>query len=444
MPPKKQVRGMKKGGHAGAAPKRGRPGKTKERRNRGDALQGKLARQSVPRALGASRVPYANRARGGLGAVPRGFSDGPMRSAISVGPVTSSAPSSIGTTFPRSYFGFGAAAQPLADQDPEQSLRVMGRDLFFQKITAGSAQPTAGFGSTARYYTNLAPLEISLRLANLEEMFLFYAVRHLRVFYAPATASTSTTQLALAFTTEANTVSAAIAAPTQQQVMEMESACLSSAWQPFVFEFKHEGTRLWLTSYIDDAEIYDVEYQGALVCALLNGVASTTYGQLWCEYVIDFYKPTPVLTDPTLREGPEGTPAGYVRTRSGRLRAAPSPADVLRDAAYRMPRLRGEEKKSVAPAGASADPPPAALRLPPGPSDGRPLEAYARRPIIAVPGGTPGDSAWAAAAARGPVARVDPDDEWVEPSPPVFTPANSSAPGTPGYVPAKRPSQKGS
>jgi len=209
-----------------------------------------------------------------------------------------SVPTSIGMSLPKSFFGFIGRAQALADMDSTQSLRVTGRDLFYLPIKSGSSTAAAGFGGTGTYYANIAPLEISSRLGNLEEIFLYYAIRHLRIFYAPATASTSTTQIALGYAPDQPNTET-ITAPTMTQIMEFASSALFSAWMPCMFEMKHEGTRLYSCSSAG-GEPLNFDYQGCLGCTLLNGVSSTTYGQLWVEYVIDFYQPTPVLSDPTL------------------------------------------------------------------------------------------------------------------------------------------------
>jgi hypothetical protein len=295
----------------------------------------------------------------------------------------------------------------LTDQDPEQSVRVAGRDLFDLPIKSGSTTAAAGFGGVANYYVNVGPIEISARLANLEEMFIFYAIRHLRFFYAPATASTSTTQIAIGYTTEENVVVASIPTPTQTQVMEMESSCLSSAWQPFCFEMKHEGTRLYLTS-TGGGQATDIEFQGALACTLLNGVASTTYGQLWVEYVIDFYKPTPLLSTPSWLDE-----AGWARERTYRRARAPlKSVDLLRDASHRV----------------------------------RPIEWFPpdEKKVDPIPDGSPGVLVPVASATPSGRVMIT-EDDWAVPSPPKFVPAPSSAPGASGYAaPAKRSSNKGS
>jgi len=397
MPPKGQkLRGMKK------SPKK-TPGSARRT----------LGASSQYSGLGTPNKSRRTRVGGGVSARSStrqrmGFSSGPAAASAVVGPVTTSAPSSIGTTFPRSFFGFGGRAQALTDQDPEQSVRVMGRDLFDLPIKAGSSTAAAGFGGTGTYYANVAPLEISARLANLEELFIFYAIRHLRIFYAPATASTSTAQIAIGYTTELDVVQGSIAAPTQTQVMEMESSVLSSAWQPFVFEMKHEGTRLYLTSTVDTPSEPEVavEFQGALACTLLNGVASTVYGQLWVEYIIDFYKPTPILIDPSWRISEKGL---WRRSRDGyHARTPPRPSDLLRDSVHRFPPSARPEQKRVIADGPSEPHVPVGIATPSG------------RIVVS-------------------------DEDWTVPSPPRFTPAPSAVPGASAYTaPVKRASNKGS
>lgn len=204
----------------------------------------------------------------------------------------SAIPTMVGASMPRAFFGMGGRAQVLSDFDPDQSLRVTGRDLFYTPVTGGAA----GQGFDDAYYVAVAPTEVSARLANVEAIFERFAIRSLRIFYAPATGSTSTVQVALGYTGNAN-MGTIIAAPTQTQTMEFQSAALFPAWQPAQLEMKHTGTRTWLTSStMPVAAPWTDYFQGLLVGTLLNGVDETVYGQLWIEYVVDFYAPCPILT----------------------------------------------------------------------------------------------------------------------------------------------------
>jgi hypothetical protein len=206
-----------------------------------------------------------------------------------------SLPATVGVTMSRSTFGFAGPAQQLSDHDPGNSLRVAGRDLFYAPITGGAG--TQGFDDV--YYTAIAPTEMAARLSNIETIFQYYAIRQLRIMYAPATGSTSTVQIALGYVSNYN-VTSNITAPTQTQVLEFEAAALFPAWQPASIDVLHRGTKVWYTSSTAPAALpYSEFFQGALACVLLNGVDETVYGQLWLDYVVDFYAPCPILTAPT-------------------------------------------------------------------------------------------------------------------------------------------------
>jgi hypothetical protein len=63
--------------------------------------------------------------------------------------------------------------------------------------------------------------------------------------------------------------------------------------------YRHTGTKLWST----DAATGDVsELNQCYLVGCFNAVlAAAPFGSLWLEYVIDFYKPTPVESSPSLR-----------------------------------------------------------------------------------------------------------------------------------------------
>jgi hypothetical protein len=220
------------------------------------------------------------------------FKQAPATSRV----MSSAIPANIGVSMPRSSFGMAGRAQVVADYDPDCSLRVKGRDLFYAPIQAGSSDAKAGFGGTATYYVAVTPKEIAARLANIQAIFQWYAIRGLRVFYAPATGSTSTVQIALGYMSNFD-IASDITTPTQTQVLEMQPAALFPAWQPAVIDIIHRGTKLFScdAKNVTDANYRDF-YQGVLASTLMNGVATTTYGQLWVEYVVDFYQPCPIQT----------------------------------------------------------------------------------------------------------------------------------------------------
>jgi len=244
-------------------------------------------------------------ARKGLtkGRRPRGAAAGPARprrvatgSGAGSRVVTQTAlPSVTGLTMTRSTFGYGGRAQAVADYDVDSSLRVVGRDLFYAPITSGSSDPAAGFGGAATYYAAITPKEISDRLANIEKIYQWYAIRALRIFYAPASGSTSVAQIALGYLSNYQvSTDSGLSAPTQTQVLEMSPAALFPAWQPAQMDVLHRGTKLFSCEYVSTVPSIE-QFQGVLACTIMNPNSETTYGQLWFEFVVDFYQPCPIL-----------------------------------------------------------------------------------------------------------------------------------------------------
>lgn len=208
------------------------------------------------------------------------------------GRVTST-PATVGMVLPRARFSMTGKAQRLADYDADASLRLCGTDLYSDPIVAGSSDSKAGFGSTATYYAFLTPSTISSRITNVEGIFQYYAIRRLRVHYIPTVGTSTAVSLALAVVQDFE-MEVAFSTPTQQQILEFNPSVLTPSWQVASVEYKHTGTKLWECYSGLDTSLPD-KYQALLACTLLGAEASTTYGQLWLEYEIDFYQPSPKL-----------------------------------------------------------------------------------------------------------------------------------------------------
>jgi hypothetical protein len=176
--------------------------------------------------------------------------------------------------------------------------RVVGCDLFSTAIASNGAS-TAGFVGPV-YYKQLTPSLISTRLTNLEELFQYYAIRELRICYTNDVGSTIAGSVAIGLVQSADTA-VDIGTYTQQQVLELSPSFKTAVWEPESCMYRHTGSRLWNTdkSSAGAAE----QYAQAYLVAALNAstLAAATFGTLWLEYVIDFYKPTPVESTPALR-----------------------------------------------------------------------------------------------------------------------------------------------
>jgi hypothetical protein len=256
---------------------------------RRSALKGqKRARQKVQSTLGPKP------GGGGRGRGPRQQRN---IGQTNLGQKAVSAPSTIGIVIPSSYFRMDGKAQSLTDiGGMGDSARVCGCDLFGTAIKAGSSTAAAGFGSTATYWTGLTPSAISTRMQNLEELFQYYAFRKIRIIYSPEVPTSTAGSLALGVAQDNNVL--AVSSPTQQQLLELSPAFKMPVWMTGSCEYTHSGTKVWETS-TENSEILNNCVQLLLGCTLTGGVASTQYGTLWMEYVIDFYKPSMVLGSPS-------------------------------------------------------------------------------------------------------------------------------------------------
>lgn len=206
-------------------------------------------------------------------------------------------PAAIGMVLPRASFSRGGTVQKIADQDFSSSERITGCDLLTPTVNAIgttaviSFSPTPG-GSYGPQWTPLTPSKISTRLAAIEEMFQWYAIRDLKIRYVPNCGSTTPGSVALGIASDTFIATTAIDTPTQQQILEFNPASLVPVWGSVVMESKFRGARLY--------ECYTGAAVESVQCALgVSGTGpatATTLGQIWVDYVIDFYQQTPLLS----------------------------------------------------------------------------------------------------------------------------------------------------
>jgi len=211
---------------------------------------------------------------------------GPQRSIQTIG-------ASIGGVYPQAFLRRGGVAQQTTDQDPAGSERITGCDLFGFPIEGGGSSTTAGFGVNG-FWVSLTPSTISARLAAIEEMFQWYAIRSIKLHYTPTIGTGQAGSVAIGISTDEQ-IALAFTTPNQQQVMELQPALLTPLWGMASMELKFRGTKLY-ESYAS-GEAKDEKVQ-AVIGAVFNAamVAATAYGQLWVEYVIDFYQQVPLLS----------------------------------------------------------------------------------------------------------------------------------------------------
>jgi hypothetical protein len=126
-------------------------------------------------------------------------------------------------------------------------------------------------------------------------MYQWYAIRDLKIRYIPNCGSTSAGSVALGVTTDVE-IHNDINVPTQQQVLEFNPALLSPVWGGSMMEMKFRGTKLFECYGSSTSETLNLEVQAALVMAGVGPVVATVTGQIWLDYVIDFYQQVPLLS----------------------------------------------------------------------------------------------------------------------------------------------------
>jgi hypothetical protein len=214
---------------------------------------------------------------------------GPQRNIQSI-------PSAIGGVYPQAFLKRGGVAQQVTDQDPAGSERITGCDLFAQPISLGNDTDTSAGGFSGAYWSTVSPSVISSRLAAIEEMFQWWAIRDLKVHYTPVIGTGTAGSIAVGIATDHDT-SIAFSTPTQQQIMELQPAMLCPVWGMASMELKFRGTKLYES--FASSESSDVRFQAAIGAVFDQNpsIASTVpRGQLWVTYTIDFYQQSPLLS----------------------------------------------------------------------------------------------------------------------------------------------------
>jgi len=217
------------------------------------------------------------------------------KASVLGGPQLRSAPASIGMVVPQSKFRMDGKAQSLTDwaTGMGDSCRVIGSDMMSVGVSTNDSDAAAPFNGA--YYQLLTPNGISPRLAQVAELFQFYALREVQVMYIPVCGSTTAGMLALAVVQDYPEESK-FTTLTLQKTLELTPSTASSVWQTNSMTYCHRGTKLWqCSSATGEAQDYD---QAALAGALYGTSESTVYGQIFLQYVIDFYKPTAALATP--------------------------------------------------------------------------------------------------------------------------------------------------
>lgn len=220
----------------------------------------------------------------------------PSRSDSRAPGIVQTNPAAIGMILPRASFSRGGTVQKMADQDFSSSERITGCDLLTPTVNAIGTTGVISFSPTpvtGAQWTPLTPSLISARLGAIEEMFQWYAIRDIKIRYVPNCGSTTPGSVAMGVTTDKYIATVAIASPTQQQILEFNPASLVPVWGSTVMESKFRGSKLF-ECFGAGASVE--EYQCVLGVSGTGPTTATVLGQIWVDYVIDFYQQTPLLS----------------------------------------------------------------------------------------------------------------------------------------------------
>jgi hypothetical protein len=184
--------------------------------------------------------------------------------------------------------------------------RVVGSDLLSNTISSAGTSYAGAFGSgTALVY--LGPTEMSPRLAALEELYEFFCFRKLTFMYMPNCSSTTTGSLGCGLISDPlQAVAIFTTGGSQQQLLESDPSFITPLWQGASWTYTNTGSKLFSTYASTGVEPAQNYIQGVLV-ALFNSSSQSSgqYGQVWIEYVIDFYKPRCFYTSNPALEVPK-------------------------------------------------------------------------------------------------------------------------------------------
>jgi hypothetical protein len=192
------------------------------------------------------------------------------------------------------------------------------------------------------------------------------------------------------------------ATPTQLQTLVTSDSVAFMPWKEWSLNVPVQSDIKYLyhqpSVEVEGTSLDRFSNFGSMSCvASTQGAGAIIYGVLYASICIDFIDPVPIVSTVTI----------------------PALLSSLQQIRSKRPVRSGEEKKE------STDSKLPCRRL--APDDDLRLVAPSVRAIRN----------------DGGIARLEPDDEWVEPSPPPFIPAASSVPGTPSYK-MKVPSNKSS
>jgi hypothetical protein len=241
-------------------------------------------------------------------------------------------PAAIGTDAVGNYFRFVGTPRHRADMDTRDGLTVEGHSLLSASLgynNTNTAAITINGGTTFIYWLSLTLTVLSPRLLHLLKMFDYYVIRALNIYYRPVTGSTTSGSVAFGLTEEPEQQSD-IAAPTQQQVMEMKVCAIGSYWSPKTLIYRNTGSEVWEAR----PDTPDKHVQLALAATSTTVGANLVGGQLYIEWSVDFLSPGMIDTNVTRKLNATGADTG--KSVEGSDGSAPSSPTAKRGRGWEM------------------------------------------------------------------------------------------------------------
>jgi len=214
------------------------------------------------------------------------------------------APSAVGFALPSATFNIIGRPLAVADYDTTRGIRISGSGLASFSIVNALLTPAGLFDNLAappsrqQYYIPVVPGNIDPRLYQIAKTFQFYAFRELKLVYVPAVGTDYVNNFAWGISQDAEEF-LQIREPTQQQVLEFNTAGTTPAWQTSTLQYHHPGTKTWTTNYTGSEPGPVSQFYQAQICAVFSNVRTPgepqiVTGTVYVTYVIDLYEPQPV------------------------------------------------------------------------------------------------------------------------------------------------------
>lgn len=215
------------------------------------------------------------------------------------------APSAVGFTLPPATFNIIGRPLATADYDTTRGIRISGSGLASFSIVNNFRNSAGLFDNNAvppapaqQYYIPVVPGNIDPRLYQIAKTFQFYAFRELKLVYVPAVGTDYVNNFAWGISQDAEEF-LQIPTPTQQQVLEFNTAGTSPAWQTSTLQYHHPGTKTWTTNYTGSEPGPVSQFYQAQICSVFSKTRSVdeneiVTGTVYVTYVIDLYEPQPV------------------------------------------------------------------------------------------------------------------------------------------------------